>query len=158
MAGMRSGEMGDLLDRFSEYLRVGVELKRKLWLSLAYPVLTVGIALALFVLVCVFRGQPVRARSTETSTFRCRRPTRLLLALLAHGDSRMVVPLGIVAAVILCAVAGGSRCCLPRPQRRSLAARLPLLGAVWRSMSLAEFCHLLALLVDGRLPLAEAFG
>src|SRR6516165_7333969 len=32
VAGMRSGEMSNLLDRFYEYLSIGVELKRKLWL------------------------------------------------------------------------------------------------------------------------------
>jgi type II secretory pathway component PulF len=69
--------------------------------------------------------------------------------------SRTVVPLGIVAAVILCLWLAG-RLFLPRAQRRSIAGRLPLLGAVWRSLSVAEFCHLLALLVEGRLPLAEA--
>ena len=54
MAGMRSGEMGDLLDQFRDYFRVGTELKRKLWLSLAYPVLTISIAVALFIFICVF--------------------------------------------------------------------------------------------------------
>jgi type II secretory pathway component PulF len=49
-----------------------------------------------------------------------------------------------------------ARAFLPRALRRSIAGRLPLLGAVWRSMSLAEFCHLLALLLEGQLPLAEA--
>ena len=53
IAGMRSGEMGDLLGRFSDYVSIGAELKRKLWLSLAYPALTVGVALALFILVCL---------------------------------------------------------------------------------------------------------
>ena len=55
IAGVRSGELGDLLDRFSEYLRVGAELKRKLWLSLAYPALTAGIALLFCLSVCCRR-------------------------------------------------------------------------------------------------------
>ena len=53
-AGMRSGELGSLLDRFYEYLSIGVDLKRRLWLSLAYPALTVGVSLALLFGVCVF--------------------------------------------------------------------------------------------------------
>src|SRR5271166_3568621 len=52
LAGMRLGDMSNLLDRFSEYISIGSELKRKLWLSLAYPAVTAGIAVALFVVVC----------------------------------------------------------------------------------------------------------
>src|SRR5262249_10988884 len=39
---------------------------------------------------------------------------------------------------------------------RSLASRIPMIGGVWRWTSLAEFCHLLALLLDNHLPLDEA--
>jgi general secretion pathway protein F len=49
-----------------------------------------------------------------------------------------------------------ARILLTRPARRSVAGRLPLIGRVWRSTSLAEFCHLLALLLESHLPLPEA--
>jgi type II secretory pathway component PulF len=153
LAGMRSGELGDLLDRFYEYLNIGVELKRKLWLSLAYPALTVGAALALLLFVCLFLVGQFEAIYRD---FGIPLPgiTRVLI-LVSHMLSRTLVPLGVVAGVILCAWLAG-RIVLPRAARRSVACKLPLLGAVWRSMSLAEFCHLLALLVNGRLPMSEA--
>ena len=53
IAGLRSGRLGDTLSRFSEYVAIGTELERRLWLSLAYPILTVCTALALFFFVCV---------------------------------------------------------------------------------------------------------
>ncbi len=53
IAGLRSGRLGDVLSRFSEYTGVGTELKRRLWLNLAYPILTVCTAMALFFFVCV---------------------------------------------------------------------------------------------------------
>ena len=153
IAGLRSGDVGDLLDRFSEHVRVGTELKRKLWLSLAYPVFTVGIALSLLALVCLF---VVGQFETIYADFRLPLPgvTRALLAVARVVNSVWysvailtgVVIFGLVAANLL----------LSRPWRRSLAARLPLVGTVWRSTSLAEFCHLLALLVERRLPLGEA--
>jgi type II secretory pathway component PulF len=63
--------------------------------------------------------------------------------------------------VLLIAVAGlcgwlAARIFLKRPARRGLASRLPLVGTVWRATSLAEFCHLLALLLESDLPLPEA--
>ncbi len=51
--GLRSGRLGDILGRFSAYMGIGTELKRKLWLSLAYPILSILAALGLFVFVNV---------------------------------------------------------------------------------------------------------
>jgi general secretion pathway protein F len=45
---------------------------------------------------------------------------------------------------------------LPLPVRNSLIGRLPVFGPLWRYSSWAEFCHLLALLVESELPLPEA--
>jgi general secretion pathway protein F len=153
MAGMRSGEMGDLLDRFSDHLRVGTELKRKLWLSLAYPILTIGIAAVLFVLICVF---VVSQFESVYGGFGIPIPavTQALL-LVARAVNSMWFSAGIATASVICGLIA-VRLLLRRPLRRSLAARLPLIGTVWRSVSLAEFCHLLALLLESRLPLPEA--
>ena len=41
-------------------------------------------------------------------------------------------------------------------RRNSLLARLPIIGSLWRLSSWAEFCHLLAILLEARLPLPEA--
>src|SRR5208283_3043944 len=51
--GLRSGRLGDILGRFSAYMAIGTELKRKLWLSLAYPILSIVVAMTLFVFVNV---------------------------------------------------------------------------------------------------------
>jgi type II secretory pathway component PulF len=153
VAGLRSGELGNLLDRFYEYLSIGVDLKRRLWLSLAYPALVLGAVFALLSGVCVFLVKQFEALYND---FGIPLPTMTrVLFVVAHLFSAAMVPLCIFAGLIFCAWLA-SRVFLPRAERRSMACRLPLLGPVWRSMSLAEFCHLLALLVDGRLPMSEA--
>ena len=129
-------------------------MKRKLWLSLAYPALTVGSALALLVLVCVFLvGQfELDLQRLQHPAADCHAACCLSFRTSLHACwSRSAFIAGIVACVWL-----AGRLLLPRAAAAQLGGRLPLLGAVWRSMSLAEFCHLLALLVEGRLPLAEA--
>src|SRR5271166_801085 len=40
--------------------------------------------------------------------------------------------------------------------KRSLATKILVIGGVWRYTSWAEFCHLLALLLESELPLPEA--
>ncbi len=153
LAGIGSGELGELLDRFYEYLNIGVDLKRKLWLALAYPALTVTAALALLVFVCMFL---VGQFETIYRDFGIPLPgITVALLYFSHALSRVLVPLGIVLGFFLCAWLAG-RVFLPRAVRRSVACKMPLLGGVWRSMSLADFCHLLALLVNGRLPMSEA--
>jgi type II secretory pathway component PulF len=153
MAGMRSGQIGDLLDQFGDYLRVGKELKRKLWLSLAYPVLTISIAVTLFVFICVF---VVSQFESIYNGFGIPLPAVTVALILV---ARAVNSTWLSAATVIAILFGGlvlARLLLPQPLRRSLAARLPLVGPIWRSTSLAEFCHLLALLLDSRVPLPEA--
>jgi len=153
IAGVRSGRLGDLLNQFSSYVFVGTELKRALWLSLAYPALIVSSALALFIFVCV-----VVVAQFERIYLDFNLPLpRITVALIAV--SRFVTsiwfPLVLVVGAIICGWLV-ARFLLTRPARRSLAGRLPLLGPVWRTTSLAEFCHLLALLLENDLPLPEA--
>ena len=58
IAGLRSGRLGDTLSRFSEYVAIGSELEyRRLWLSLAYPILTVGTASRFFFVCVILVGQ-----------------------------------------------------------------------------------------------------
>ena len=61
IAGARSGELGAILSRFTQYSSIGAELTRTLWLSLAYPILVAVAAVALFVLV----SQPARRVSSN---------------------------------------------------------------------------------------------
>jgi general secretion pathway protein F len=62
----------------------------------------------------------------------------------------------VTLGALLLAVFVVPRVFLKPSARRSLATKVPVLGSVWRSISWAEFSHLLALLVESRLPLPEA--
>jgi general secretion pathway protein F len=153
IAGLRSGRLGDVLSRFSEYVGVGTELKRRLWLNLAYPILTVCVAMALFFFVCVVLVGQFEAIYLD---FNIPLPGITLALLFLGRIVRMIwAPVVLVGGALF---AGwlAARVFLPQAARRAVAGRLPLLGTVWRSTSLAEFCHLLALLLESHLPLPEA--
>jgi type II secretory pathway component PulF len=153
IAGLRSGRLGDILSRFSEYVGVGTELKRRLWLSLAYPILTVYVALMLFFGICFFLVGPFEVIYRD---FNIPLP-KLTLALIA--TARVVTQAWIPLSVLISGLFYGwiaARVFLPVPVRRGLAGRLPLVGPVWRATSIAEYCHLLALLLESQLPLPEA--
>jgi general secretion pathway protein F len=153
VAGARSGELGAILSRFMQYASIGAEIKRALWLSLAFPILTVTAAGSVFLLVCTVLVGQFEAVYRD---FNLALP-RLTIALLYFSRVLGSVwpPLAIIGGLIFVAWLLAHTFLTP-PVRRSLAGRLPLLGTVWRSTSLAEFCHLLALLLESRLPLPAA--
>jgi general secretion pathway protein F len=153
IAGVRTGRLGDLLNRFSAYVGIGAELKHRLWLGLMYPALTAALAFLLFVLLCSF---VVRQFETIYSDFGIALPmlTQMILEV-ARVVNSAIVPLGIVGLAVLSTWLA-ARFLLTRPARRSLAGKIPVLGPVWRTTSLAEFSHLLALLLESDIPLPEA--
>jgi type II secretory pathway component PulF len=153
VAGIRSGNLGDFLSRFSGYVGIGTEVRRKLWLNLAYPFITACAALALFVLVSTI---VISQFELIYANFGVPLPmlTQAILAM-SRVVNTVWAPVAIVLGVGACTVLS-CRVFLKAPMRRSLAARLPIVGLVWRATSLAEFCHLLALLLESKLPLPEA--
>jgi type II secretory pathway component PulF len=153
LGGLRSGRLGDIMGRFTGYISIGTEIRRRLEISLAYPILATVVALALFVFVStvlvvmfenVFRdfGVPLPAM------------TRALL--FASRLFREAWPVLVIVGGILLGLWILPRFILEPAQRGSLATKAPLVGKVWRYVSWAEFCHLLALLLESRLPLPEA--
>jgi type II secretory pathway component PulF len=153
MAGERTGRTGEVLGHFAGYSSIGADVRRQLWLSLAYPLITMAVAgsVLLFVLTFLVGGfnQIFRDFGIELPTL-----TRILIdfsnALKQSGLSLFpgLAFLGAILAVtmVLAGPAG----------RRSLMSRIPLIGPVWRWTSLAEFCHLLGLLIESELPMVEA--
>jgi general secretion pathway protein F len=153
IAGVRSGTLGNLLGRFSEYTGVRAELKRRLWISLAYPALIAILALVLyFVGALFFVGQ----FESIYQDFEMPIPaiTKVVVAI-SHLIRTIWLPVLWIGGAILLTWAA-SHFLLTPARRSSLVNRLPLLGTVWRSTSLAEFCHLLALLLESSLPMPEA--
>ena len=124
-----------------------------MWLSLAYPILTVCTALALVFFVCVVLVGQFEA---IYRSFAIPLPMMTVgLISIARVVNTAWVPVAIVGGMLLLGWLAG-RFLLPPALRRGIAGRLPLIGRVWRATSLAEFCHLLALLLESELPLPEA--
>jgi type II secretory pathway component PulF len=153
LAGIRSGRLGEVLGEFSGFATLGVELRRRLWLNLAYPVLTLLLTLSVF----AFVGIAVLPQfQTMFGKFGMKLPRVTLLILEFTSGTAAIWP--AFAAMAGALVVGGlaAHLFLPPAIARSLAGRVPLLGGVWRWTSLAEFSHLLALLLEHRLPMPEA--
>jgi type II secretory pathway component PulF len=153
LGGIRSGRLGDVLGRFSGYVSIGTELSRKLWLSLAYPMMSIFAAVALFIFVnAVVVGQFEKIfRDFGVPLPKVTIAMLMFSHALRNGWEGFVF-LAALAVVLWLAF----RLFLKPAIRRSLACKVPVVGAVWKYTSWAEFCHLLALLLESDLPLPEA--
>jgi type II secretory pathway component PulF len=153
LAGQRTGRMGEILGRFAGYARIGVEVRRRLWLSLAYP--AVSILFATVLLLCVLLVI-VSGFERIFEDFGINLPlVSWVLVKTSSGLRREGIPIlgvlaaaGAVAALVMTAIGPAAR--------RSMLSRVPLLGPVWKWTSLAEFCHLFGLLLESEVPLTEA--
>ncbi|SIO07934.1 general secretion pathway protein F [Singulisphaera sp. GP187] len=153
VAGTRSGKLGDVLGRFAGYANIGSDLRRSLWLRLAYPTFTIALAVVVFVFVCVVL---VTGFSRIFQDFGMPIPVLTgIVFQVAKAVDRAWLPLlqGLIGLAVLGVIAS---LVLRTDVRRSLAWVIPLIGPVWHLSDLAEFSHLLALLLESEVPLREA--
>ncbi len=153
-AGARSNRLGRVLERFARIEATAADLRRGLWLNLAHPMLL----LIAMIIIYMFASYTVVAdmhRIYADFGIEIPRATRLVLE-----TSRRLNEPGVVQFLIASAAVLGGMLLLglisgPRGGRWMLR-HLPMIGAVARWTALAEFAHLLGLLVDGEVPLPEA--
>ncbi|MHB1562394.1 MAG: type II secretion system F family protein [Isosphaeraceae bacterium] len=153
LAGIRSGRLGEVLGEFAGFAAVGVELRRRLWLKLAYPVVTLILTLAVFAFAGVFVLPQLQSLLFE---FQVPLP-EVSPAIMRFIAATAPLWPGLAALALAFTAAGlAARWLLPPATTRAIASGIPLVGGVWRWTALAEFCHLLAILIDHRLPMPEA--
>ncbi|WZO99922.1 type II secretion system F family protein [Isosphaeraceae bacterium EP7] len=154
LAGVRSGRLAEVLGGYVAAHLTGADLKRSIWLGLAYPAMLLVGMTGVLVFVCV---SVVQDYDEVFQQFGVALPviTRRLLTI-----SRWVngVTAGMVAglAVLVLAIGLIARFAMDAVQRRQFLVGLPLFGPAWRLLSLAEFSRVLALLLEGQVPLKEA--
>ncbi len=153
IAGVRSHRLGDVLSQFSGYVGIGAELKRRLWLTLAYPLLSMTIAILIFTFVSIFTIPHFAAIFRDFGIPLPRVTTAILeasSAMSALGPGLLIIVTILIAFRIV------SPAFLRPGTLHALASGIPIIGGLWRWTALAEFCHLLSLLVESHVPLPEA--
>ena len=151
--GGRTGKVGEVLGRFAGYSNVGIDVRRALTLRLLYPFFAIAFAAAIFVFVCVVLASGISKIFLDFGI-----PVPLIthwVFAVSNAVSRVWWPL-LQGVLGLASLALLSIVVLRADIRRSMYSALPLVGVVWHLTSLAEFCHLLALLLESEVPLDEA--
>ncbi len=154
IAGARSGRLADILGQYVRYANLGSELRRRFWMSIAYPIFLLAALLALYLFLC-FRI--VDAFQFVMDDFKIELPavTELFFEMADATRTRgpqavaMIAVLGVIVYAVF-------RLTMGPAQRRMLVSNVPMFGPLLRWTSLAEFCHLTGLLVESEMPLPDA--
>lgn len=150
-AGVHSGRLANVLEEFVDLERNRIDLRRRVWLSMAYPLLLLAMVFALFVFVEVGL---VRTLGEFLSEFGVNLPgdTQFAIWLSGPGLWTVVGGIGGLAVLALSLWAAGTWL----PQGGQPMYYIPLLGAIWRYSRMARFVRLLGLLLQQGIVLPKA--
>ncbi len=154
LAGERSGNLEEVLQRYTDFQRVSLSVTKKLKSALVYPTLLITLVISLFVFLISF-VVPRFAQLYDQLNAPLPAITQILLKVgnTAQADGLYVVP--IVALAIYLAYrwsktdAGASTV-------DKLRLSIPLLGVIWLKYQVALFSRTLSTLLTGGLPLVPS--
>lgn len=154
LAGERSGNLEEVLQRYSDFQRVSLTVRKKLKASLVYPTLLITLVASLFIFLISF---VVPRFATLYDQLNAPLPP-LTLFLLKVGNTAQNYGLYIGAALLV----GGYL--LYRWTRTDAGASavdrvrigIPLLGVIWLKYQVALFARTLSTLLTGGLPLVPS--
>ena len=154
LAGERSGNLEEVLQRYLDFQRVSLTFRKKLTASLIYPAVLIVMVVLLFMFLITF----VVPRFAELYDQLGTRLPAVTTFLLALGRDAQSYGLYAVAAVV---IAGFLFFRWMRTESGGLAVdkvriRLPLFGSVWLKYQVGLFSRTLSTLLKGGLPLVPS--
>jgi type IV pilus assembly protein PilC len=154
LAGERSGNLEEVLQRFLEFQRVSLTFRKKLKASLVYPALLVFMVIALFIFLITF-VVPRFAQLYEQLGTQLPWLTTFLLDV-----GKKAQHYGLYFAVVLAAVIYGIYRWTRTDAGASAVDRIriatPIFGGVWLKYQVGLFARTLSTLLTGGLPLVPS--
>jgi type IV pilus assembly protein PilC len=154
LAGEKSGALGEVLDRYITYQKLALAIRKKLLMSLIYPVLLLFLVLCLMVFLITY-VVPSFAELYHSMNAQLPLATEILIAV---GTSARNYVLGGLLGLVLAAVAFRFWSKTDKGQERMDRIRLktPMLGEIWIKYQVAQFSRVLGTLLVGGIPLLQA--
>jgi type II secretory pathway component PulF len=150
VAAQRSGQFGPVLAEWMGNRQAAAQHWRSLQMALVYPLLLFFMTAGLYLAFLMFVVRPFKVLFDE---FGLRLPiwTQILVSLSGVGvEVLAIVIVGTLVILVGLRLVGG------RAGWSWLMSGLPLVGPAWHFAGVAEMLRGLAILVEHRLPLAEA--
>jgi type II secretory pathway component PulF len=155
-AGVRTGRLGQVMEEHLLCVRRTRAARTRLWLALLYPIVLLCLTFAVLGLLLTW---PVPMFKSVFEDFGIQLP-EVTIFMLQISDAAVwllehlawvLSPLAVIGAVL------AALWLLPgRGLRTWFFQLIPIIGTASSYVGLSEFCSLLAILVDNRVPLPEA--
>jgi type IV pilus assembly protein PilC len=154
MAGEKSGSLTEVLDRYINYQKLSLAVKKKVLVSLMYPAVLIVLVVLLIVFLVTY---VVPTFATLYTSMQARLPA-MTVALIAIGTTARNYILAFAAALL-----GGiflfrwwSRKDAARVKIDRVKLKTPLLGEIWIKYQVAQLARILSTLLTGGIPLVQA--
>jgi type IV pilus assembly protein PilC len=153
MAGEKSGALGEVLERYVNYQKLALAVRKKIMLSLLYPSVLICLVFLLVVFLVTF-VVPRFASLYGTTNADLPLPTKILMAVGAAAEQYIVFgAIGFFGAIV------GLRYYLKTEAGQSLADRIkmntPVVSEIWTKYQVAQLARLLSTLLTGGIPLVQ---
>ena len=154
LAGERSGNLEEVLQRYLDFQRVALTFRKKLRASLIYPAFLIVMVIGLFTFLITFVVPRFASLYAQMGT---KLPT-LTLWLLALGESAQHYGLYVAPVLVLIGylVVRWSKSEAGADLIDKVRIKTPVLGTVWLKYQVGLFSRTLATLLTGGLPLVPS--
>ncbi len=154
MAGEKSGALAEVLERYINYQRLALSVRKKILVSLMYPALLLALVILLIVFLVTY-VVPNFAQLYSAMSAQLPLPTRLLISVGTLARDYVLFGVGglIVAFIGFRWWSRGDRA-----QKRldRIKLRTPVMGGIWIKYQVAQFSRVLGTLLVGGIPLIQA--
>jgi len=154
MAGEKSGNMEEVLNRFIAFQRLALTFKKKLAVSLVYPALLVTVVTAMLIFLVTY-VVPQFAKLYEDMNAQLPAITLLMLDIGTHAQ-RYAPIAGIVVVVVALTLWQWKKTDRGAETIDRTILKLPLLGEIWLKYQVANFSRMLSTLLAGGMPLVPS--
>lgn len=153
LAGEKSGSLGEVLERFIQYQRLSMAIRKKVMLSLLYP----AVLIVLVVCLIIFLVTYVVPRFAELySSMQANLPvvTLVLIAIGTTARAYVLLAAGCLVAGVI-AFRFWARTESGGETVDRLKLKMPVFGEVWIKYQVAQFSRVLSTLLVGGIPLLQ---
>jgi len=154
MAGEKSGSLPEVMDRYVQYQKVALAIRKKILVSLIYPALLVTLVAALVTFLVIY-VVPEFASLYDSMDANLPYMTQLLVAFGVTLSENLVLVSAVLLSLVLLLV-WWSRSATARDSFDRLKLRTPLFGQIWIKYQVSQLCRLLSTLLQGGIPLMQA--
>ncbi len=153
MAGEKSGALGEVLERYINYQKLALAVRKKIVLSLMYPAILLVLVSLLIVFLITF-VVPRFAELYGTTNTQLPLMTRWLIAIGTTAQSYVLFAgVAVVAAVV--ALRYYLRTVAGQTAADRLKMKTPILSEIWTKYQVAQMSRLLSTLLSGGIPLMQ---